>query len=177
LFPDIRGHSTQVLANDCGPLPDALQGHNFQHFSGGIADICSLGRAGPPGNPKEAKEAHNVINPQGAAARAILAQHLDKIAVALGSQLVRQQGGQTPILTQGTEVIRGRPDINSQGKEVLVRPGIKAAGIHPYGKVKIESQRQIPVFSLGRRCLKLIGQQPLRVHMAQELALMAMGKS
>ena len=90
-------------------------------------------------HPVQPRESHDVIDAQRARVHHVRAHHRNEFGVPRGGDMRGQRRRQAPVLAVQVEFVGRRADRGGLHVQVLVRPGIGAAGIDRYREIGIKA--------------------------------------
>ena len=119
----------EVLAHHERPAPGGLDGEDGEQFVGVRADVGAVGGIGAGRDPEQTEQAEHVVDPQPAAVAHVGPHGTGERLVPRCPQRVRDVGREAPVLAVGGELVRRRADAGVEREQVLVGPGVGAAGV------------------------------------------------
>ncbi len=125
----------EVLADGQRPGPGRLPGQRGHRGPVVVADVrAAVGRPAH-GHAPQPHQPHHVVDPQPAAVPEPGSEQLVQRAVAGGGQPPRVPGRLRPVLPALVELVRRRAHRQAADQQVLVRPGVRPAGVGADRKV------------------------------------------
>ena len=166
-FAHERLDGPQVFADDDHLMAHAFERQDADQIFVVLADIGAGGGLGALRNPEEAEESHHVIDAQGAAVPAVLADGFGEQAVSVFAMLFRAGRRKAPILALRGEVVGRRSDAASGGEERALGPQVGAEAVGGQGQIVIQPDGQAPLARVGLGGGELQIELPLQVAIKQ----------
>ncbi len=163
-----RLHRPEVLADDVGAGPQALEGEDVEQVVGLIADVGAVLARGVLGDPEEPEQPHDVVEAEAAGVAEPGPDRLDERLVGGGAELPRVERRKPPVLSLGVVLVRRSADRHPGSEHVLPDPGVGPTGVAADGQVLHQ-----PDAGAGR--FELPVDQPLQPHVELNLAGMLIG--
>ena len=155
LGPHLGLHRPEVLPDDEGALAAGLDGDDVEQFGGGEPHVGTTLGPGARRQPELAEEAHHVVDAQTTRVDEHGSDRIPERLEAGRPQLPGHVGGQPPVLPLGSELVGRCPDPARERQQVLVVPGVEAAGVEADRQVLEHGDR-----TLGRGA-QLLVHEPL----------------
>ena len=128
-----------------------------------IADVGAAGRLDTVGDPEQAKEAHDMIDAQGAGVPRVVTNGFGEQPVAVLAVAFGVGRREPPILPLGGEAVRGRSHAAAGHEERAVRPQVGTAAIRRQRQIVIQADGQAFLDRVALGSAQLLVQLPLRV--------------
>ena len=125
----------EILTDDEGARPLALQRQDGKQVVGGVADIGPAPGRCAPGDPEQPEEPHDVVDAHPAGVTEPGPHRVDERPVPRGAEPVGHERRQSPVLPLEREVVGRRPHRDAPSQHVLPRPGVGALAIETDGQV------------------------------------------
>ena len=101
-------HRAEILTDDLHPVAMGFQAQNRVVLLGAMVNVKTFGGAEAVGHPKDAMQAHHMIDAQHRGVRHVVAQALPVVAVTLAPDGARMLRRKSPVLTFDEEPVGGR---------------------------------------------------------------------
>ncbi len=136
---DVVLDGAEILADDHHAIAVAFEGDDAKQVPPAFTHEGAFGGTGAGWDPVEAEEAHDVIDPEGAAVAAVVADGGGEELVTAGAVVIGVRRREGPVLALGGEIVRGRSDAATVGVKAGVGPEVAAAAVGGEGKVMIQA--------------------------------------
>jgi hypothetical protein len=134
----------QVLTHQHGPVAVGLEAEDRVQLLGRVAHIGAVGRLRPVGDPVQAVEGHDVVDPEHAGGLELGPEDRPQIGVAALPRALRVGWREAPVLAPDEEVVGGRAHRRAAGEEAAVAPQVVGARVDPQGQVEVETGTRLP---------------------------------
>ncbi len=153
---DAGGDRPEVLAHDDGARPVRFERHHCMELVCSIRHVRTMAGVEALGNPVEALQAHDMIDPQVRSVPDGASHRLDEVAVPVLPHPLGMERGERPVLPTFEEQIRRCPTMHT-GHEDMRRPHrVESFRVHTNREIGVERRR-------GRRHGQLLRRRPLCV--------------